>query len=154
MRRKDRERTDRDKILEIIGKCRCCRIALADGTSPYVVPLNFGYDQDRNAFYFHGAASGRKLDLIRQNGCAGFELDTSHELVSAERACSYSFHYESIVGEGRIAVIGDMEEKRHGLDCIMKQMTGKGGWDYPDEALRAVAVIRLDVEKMCAKSNE
>lgn len=153
MRRKDREITDKDKILEIIGKCQCCRIALADGKSAYVVPVNFGYDNSRDAFYFHGAATGRKLDLIRQNGCAGFEMDTSHELVSSERACSYSFHYESIIGEGRVTVIEDTEEKRYGLDCIMEHMTGKGGWEYPDEAVRATAVIRLDVEKMCAKSN-
>ena len=153
MRRKDREVTDRDKIEEIIRGCQCCRIALADGKGAYIVPLNFGYDQERGALYFHGAGEGRKIDLIRKNGYAGFEMDMGHELVTAEKACGYSFLYQSIVGEGRIALVEDVEEKRHGLDCIMEHIAGKGGWEYPDAMLRAMAVIRLDVETLSAKAH-
>lgn len=81
-------------------------------------------------------------------------MDTAHELVRADAACGFSFRYRSIVGEGRIAVVEDPEEKRHGLDCIMKHMSGTGTWEYPDAMLRRTAVIRLDVEKLCAKANE
>ena len=154
MRRKEREIADSDSILKIIRECQCCRIALADGRCPYIVPVNFGYDSIGNVLYFHGAAEGRKMDLIRKNGCAGFEMDTAHELVRADAACGFSFRYRSIVGEGRIAVVEDPEEKRHGLDCIMKHMSGTGTWEYPDAMLRRTAVIRLDVEKLCAKANE
>lgn len=154
MRRKDREITDKSKILEIIGKCRCCRIALADGNSPYIVPLSFGYDSGRNAIYFHGAIKGRKVELIRRNGYAGFEMDTAHELVTAGNACGFSFRYQSIVGQGRISIVENMEEKRSGLDCIMKHMSGKDGWQYPDAMLWTTAVIRLDVEALSAKANE
>ena len=41
MRRKDREITDTQDILEVIKKCDVCRIALHDGDYPYIVPLNF-----------------------------------------------------------------------------------------------------------------
>ncbi|MCI9135355.1 MAG: pyridoxamine 5'-phosphate oxidase family protein, partial [Lachnospiraceae bacterium] len=40
MRRKDREITDFQEILEIIRKCDVCRIALNDEEFPYMVPLN------------------------------------------------------------------------------------------------------------------
>lgn len=55
MRRKDREISDFDEIIEVIKKCDVCRIALNDDGFPYVVPLNFGLDvQDGNVFlYFH-----------------------------------------------------------------------------------------------------
>ena len=78
MRRKDREITDSDRIQEIIDACQCMRIAFADGACAYIVPVNFGYDKAGKAFYFHGAAQGRKIDLIRQNGYAGFELSLIH----------------------------------------------------------------------------
>ena len=68
MRRKDREITESDRIQKIIDACQCMRIALADGACAYIVPVNFGYDKAGKAFYFHGAAKGRKIDLIRQNG--------------------------------------------------------------------------------------
>lgn len=62
MRRKDREITDSDRIQEIIDACQCMRIAFADGACAYIVPVNFGYDKAGKAFYFHGAAQGRKID--------------------------------------------------------------------------------------------
>ena len=42
MRRRDREITDKQDILEVMRKCDVCRIALHDGDYPYIVPLNFG----------------------------------------------------------------------------------------------------------------
>lgn len=77
MRRKDREVTDPERIREIIKSCDCCRIGLVDDGVPYIVPLSFGYVQEgeMGCFYFHGASQGRKLELSRQNGTAGFELE-------------------------------------------------------------------------------
>ena len=43
MRRKDREITDFNKMLDIMEACDCCRIGLADKSEAYIVPLNFGY---------------------------------------------------------------------------------------------------------------
>ena len=66
MRRKDREIKDTYGIREIIRECDCCRLAFPDGKSAYIVPLSFGYDEEENALYFHGAAEGKKMDLVRQ----------------------------------------------------------------------------------------
>lgn len=80
-------------------------------------------------------------------------MDTDHRLVTADEACGFSFEYSSIIGKGRITVVDDLEEKRHGLDCIMEHMAGGGRWEYPDPMLKLTAVIRLDVEELHAKSN-
>ncbi|WP_278453702.1 pyridoxamine 5'-phosphate oxidase family protein, partial [Thomasclavelia spiroformis] len=57
MRRKDREITDFDEIMNIINKCDTCRLALFDKEFPYIVPLNFGVDiRDEQLYlYFHCA---------------------------------------------------------------------------------------------------
>lgn len=52
MRRKDREITDFNEIIDIIKKCDVCRIALNDDEYPYVVPLNFGLDVQGNQVIF------------------------------------------------------------------------------------------------------
>ena len=67
MRRKDREIKDTYGIREIIRECDCCRLAFPDGKSAYIVPLSFGYDEEENALYFHGAAEGKKMDLVRRS---------------------------------------------------------------------------------------
>ena len=100
MRRKDLAVTDPAKIDAIIQGCDCIRLAFADGTHPYIVPLSFGYvrEGDTAKFYFHGAANGRKVDLSRKLAYAGFELDRNRTLKTDPKACDFSFAYESVVG--------------------------------------------------------
>ena len=64
MRRRDREITDKQDILEVMRKCDVCRIALHDGDYPYIVPLNFGLqvENDMPVLYFHGALEGKKYE--------------------------------------------------------------------------------------------
>ena len=82
MRRRDREITDNEKIKEIIKACDCCRLGLNDNGKVYIVPLNFGFTEENGnyTFYFHGARTGRKLDIIKQNNYVGFELDTNQKI--------------------------------------------------------------------------
>ena len=77
MRRKDREVTDFDTITAIIDQCNIIRIGLADGDFPYIVPLNFAYTVSGKQvdFYIHGAMSGRKYELMKQNQKCSFEMD-------------------------------------------------------------------------------
>ena len=44
MRRKDREITNFNEMIEIIKKCDSCVLALNDEGFPYLVPMNFGMD--------------------------------------------------------------------------------------------------------------
>ena len=81
MRRKEREITDNNKIIEIIDKCDCCRLGFKDEESVYIVPLNFGYkkEDEKIILYFHGSNEGKKVNLIKSQSNIGFEMDTKHE---------------------------------------------------------------------------
>ena len=107
MRRQDRAVTAPEKIRAVINACEVCRLGLQDGRGVYVVPVNFGHTVEggRHVFYFHGAAEGRKVDLVRRNGWAGFELDTGYRLQRAEAACGYTAAFQSVIGEGPIRVV-------------------------------------------------
>lgn len=153
MRRKDKEVTDAERIARVIDGCQVCRLGFQDGKSVYVVPVNFGHveREGRHVLYFHGASAGRKFDLIRKNGYAGFEMDTNYQLKSGETACKYTCTFQSIVGEGPIQVVEDPAEKRAGLVAIMRQSTGREQWTFSDEMVAAVCVSRLDVEMLSCK---
>lgn len=155
MRRKDREVTDPGKIREIIANCHCCRLGFSDDGKVYIVPLNFGYEERDGArtFYFHGAAQGRKLDLIQRTHMAGFELDTNYKLNEAEVPCSYSARFQSVIGTGRVDLIEDMQEKLHALRQIMCHNTGRVDWEFPEASLSKIAVFKLEVQELSCKEH-
>lgn len=155
MRRADREVTDPDKIQDIIDRCTCCRIGFNDDGKVYIVPLNFGYSKDGNAYvlYFHGAHEGRKIDLIRKNPDAGFEMDTNYLLTKADIACRHSARFQSVIGNGIMEIVEGKEEKIIGLNLVMKQNTGKGDWDYHEKYVDAVTVFKLIVTEMTCKEH-
>lgn len=152
MRRKDREITDINEIFEIIKKCDVVRIGLFNGEFPYIVPLNFGfsYDAENMEFYFHGAKEGLKLDLIRGNAHAAFEMDCSHRLIVKEEACEYTMEYESVCGNGLMSIM-EGEEKRSALTHLMRQYSAIPSFQFPDRMVDAVAVFKLKVENITGK---
>lgn len=154
MRRAEREVFGK-AIEEIMDRCEVCRIALADGEVPYVVPLNFGYERTEKGFslYFHCATEGKKLDLIRQNGRAFFEMDCSHRLITADSPCGYTFTFESVMGKGTVRVLESEEDKVRALTHIMKKYGWIGDPEFLTEKLGRVSVIRLDTEEYSAKSH-
>lgn len=163
MRRKEKEVTDLSEKLSILDKCQVCRLAVIDtekkslfedGT-PYIVPLNFGYEYvlDRLVMYFHTATEGRLLSALKNNDSVCFELDTSHRLVENSSACAYSYGYESIIGEGTAEIVTDDREKRHGLDLIMERMTGKTGFEYSQKSLDSTVVFKVDTDDFTAKKS-
>ena len=119
MRRAEREVTDRGQLLEIIGRCTCCRVAFSDPEGAYIVPLSFAFVPGQpDRFYFHGAKEGRKASLIAQKPKVGFELDCAYELVAGQSGCKYSCRYQSIVGTGVIGEVQDLEEKKQAVYLI------------------------------------
>ena len=69
MRRSDREITFIEEKLAVIEKNKVMRLAMADNGRPYVVPLNYGYTYENGTLtiYFHCAAEGRKIDILKTN---------------------------------------------------------------------------------------
>lgn len=155
MRRKEREVTDYNQMLGIVDKCDCLRLGFVDGEDAYIVPLNYGYEDNGGnlILYCHGAKEGRKADLIKSNGRASFEMDTKHELVGSDTACSYSYMYQSVIGKGDIKFIESYEEKKHALELIMAHYTEGKEWQFNENMVNSVAVMKLSVKKWTAKEH-
>ena len=148
MRKKEREITDPAELEQIIRQARVCRIGLVDEGEPYVVPVCFGYED--NAFYFHCALEGRKLELIRNNNRACVEIDADVEITTAEKPCGWSTRYRSVIGVGHAHILEDEEDKIHGLTVLMRQF-GETGSSLEFETADRAAVVRIDIENMTGK---
>ncbi len=150
MRRKEKEITDRTKIEAILKRGKMCRVAFFDEEFPYMVPLSFGFDG--KAIWFHGFNGGKKMECLRKNPKVCFEVEEDVEIVENPDPCEWSVKYRSVVGFGTASVIEDPTEKRAGLNIIVKQFAGHE-IPFPDQAMAAVAVVRIDISSMTGRRN-
>jgi nitroimidazol reductase NimA-like FMN-containing flavoprotein (pyridoxamine 5'-phosphate oxidase superfamily) len=149
MRRKDREIVDRKGMESVIRKASVCHLAMCDGGSPYVVPLCFGYED--GTLYFHSAAEGRKLEVLRRNDRVCFEISVDHEIMILGDPCHWDMRYRCVIGFGRASFIEDQDEKHRALDAIVAQYTA-GSFTYPEDTVKSMVVIRVEIESMTGKT--
>lgn len=146
MRRSDRQITDLQQMEDIIKRCKVCRIAMADGDRPYVVPLNFGYKLENGivTLYIHCAADGKKIDILRRNPNVCFEMDVEDgHVMDGDVACSCTYRYASIIGYGEMTELTGRAEKEAGLDALLLHITGKTHLTYDDTVLDKTRVYKL-----------
>jgi len=151
MRRKDLEVSDKGQLIEVLERCKVCRLGIADEI-PYIVPMNFGFTwDDRLILYFHSAPRGRKIDLLKRNPRVSFEMDCDHQLVAGSTACRYTFRYSCVMGVGEARFLEETGEKLRALKVIMRQVTGSDDYEYDEPAVKNVAVIQVDAAEVIGK---
>lgn len=152
MRKKNREIKEISDLLDVIGRCDVCRVALRTDGAPYIVPMNFGFRfaGGRLSLFFHCAAEGRKLSLLARDSLVGFEMDCSHRLKTGPLACDWSMDYESVIGSGRLKLLERPEEKLGGLAELMRHY-GMEKPDFSPQIVARTAVLRLDADEFCGK---
>mgnify|MGYP003178717999 CR=1 FL=1 len=151
MRRKDREITDYHEILKIMESCDVCRLSLWDEEFPYIVPLNFGIDVcDQQVYlYFHCANVGKKLDLIRKNNKATFEMDCDHNIILYKERMSCTMGYASVIGHGIIEFVED-KNKLDALKIIMRHYHHED-FKFNTDMMKVTTIFRLKVWDMTGK---
>lgn len=155
MRRKERE-VPYQRLKDIIRNCTCCRIGFNDEGKVYIVPLNFGYVEinNKHIFYFHGAKTGQKIEVLKKNSYVGFELDTSYDLIKADQACGYTANFQSIIGNGEVCLVENEEEKKFALQMIMEHNTGIKEWEFMDTMIAKTCIFKLEVTEMSGKEHQ
>jgi len=150
MRRKDKEIADLAEIESIIRESTICRLALADNEQPYIVPLCFGYKD--NALYFHSAAEGKKIDILRKNKNVCFEFDVGSEIKTGKTACEWGLKYRSVIGFGNASFLEDPDSKQAALDIIMQQYSDES-FAYSEKILKKMLVIKVEITHMTGKQS-
>ena len=158
MRRADREVADPQQVEAIIATCKIVSLAYTDAEGITIVPLNFGYvfDTESNhlTLYFHGSATGRKMDAVKAANNAlpmAFEMATDCEVVEGRTLCNWGEAFKSVIGNGVASVIDDLDECRKGLRLLMGQQAGMPDIEFTDQQVRSVTVWKIEVRHLTAK---
>ena len=99
-------------IVAIIKGSDFGRLGLNDEKYPYVVPLNHVYFQ--GGLILHGSFAGKKVELIKRNEFACYEIDYSiGDSNSITKTCHHEF--KSAILYGEICQVKSVEERREYL---------------------------------------
>lgn len=168
MRRKDREVSDFDEIIDILERCKVLHLAVICDGCPYSVPVNFGYVVEEIegkkilSVYFHGAGEGKKISAIKENPVVSFSAVADCEVVALsenKEPCSYSCLYESVVGFGKAVLLDDSRERAKGMDTIMihngyKMPAGVKVIAYKAMDLARTAICKISVSEITGKRHK
>ena len=149
MRRQEKEIRTRDAIDAVIFDCQVCHLAMARENQPYLVPLSYGYDGRH--IYFHTAPQGHKIECLKANPRVCFQMERRVRLINdADNPCRWTFHFESVVGQGTASEIRELVEKRNGLNQITAHY-GAAPVAYNEAALAALSVWRIAISSVTGK---
>lgn len=150
MRRSDKQIKDRKIIEQIFGEAMVCRLALCDDGKPYIIPLNFGFEN--NHLYFHSASQGRKIEILKKNNNTCFEIDTKTELLKADEPCKWGMKYHSIIGFGKITFLENFKDKIKALNIIMDKYAPKQVFQYDESIVESLTIMELEISDLTGKS--
>jgi nitroimidazol reductase NimA-like FMN-containing flavoprotein (pyridoxamine 5'-phosphate oxidase superfamily) len=150
MRRKELELTDPAEVRGILERALSCRVALADGDEPYLVPLSFALDGAD--VVLHSARAGRKLEILRRNPKVCFEVEEGVALAPAAEPCDVGMRYRTVVGFGTAELVLDPAEKARLLAVLSAKYTGKPPAAFPERELTRTVVIRVRVRELHGKA--
>ena len=153
MRRKSREATDKNDILDILWRCDTIRLGITSEDGPYVVPVSFGLDLsgEKPVVYFHCARKGMKVDLLEYDKrvCIEGDIFLGYEV----EAHGITTRYESAIGFGECEIVEDDAEILKGLQLICEHCGFK---DVPLDTcwgLSAVRIYRIPLGTITGKRN-
>ena len=150
--RREQAVTDMTEIVRILDTAQVIHVAMVDNGEPYVVPMNYGYTmQDgKLTVYLHGANTGKKIDILRENPKVFFEMDCDIQPFEGDIACRYGITYASVMGRGVAEILENVEEKQHAMSVLMKTQTGKD-FEFEEKMVAFVSVIRITASEFTAK---
>jgi uncharacterized protein len=142
---------DYHEIEEIIRACRTCFLGLCDADNqPYVIPMNFGYAD--KTIYLHSGQFGRKWQLMKSNpkACITFCLGDDIAFQDEHVACSWRVKSKSVIAEGMIEFVEDIEEKVEALKIFMNQYSNRD-FQFKVPAVKNVGIFKMKIERIAAK---
>ena len=158
MRRKERGKGEA-WIKAFLSRVEFGTLATALGEQPFLVTRNYAYDEAAHAIYMHGAKKGRTYESALNTPRICFSISEAGRLLPGKRASNLVTEFSGVVLFGRLQVVEDAVEARHGLQLLCDKYFPhlKPGVDYvptTDSDLKVTAVLRIDIESWSGKESK
>jgi uncharacterized protein len=154
LRRKEQEIKDPAELKAILAKTSYVTVAMCRNDEPYLVTLSHGYDEEKNAVYFHCAFAGKKIDFLKANNRVWGQAFIDRGYVQGK--CDHLF--SSVQFGGRVSFVEEATEKRHALAVMIGQLEGDPekvmAAKVSDGTLANTCIGRIDIGFLSGKRSE
>ncbi len=123
---------------------------IGDEGYPYTIPVNFYYDEDDNRIYIHGAATGHKIDAIKN--CDKVCFTTWNQGYKTEG--SWEWNSTSVVVFGKARLLDDRsfwEDKLKKMALKYYPSAEEAEAEMQTPSINKVQIIAIDIEHMTGK---
>ena len=153
LRRSEKAITDHQELAEIIKGQKYMTLALCHENEPYLVAMNYGFDEAESCLYFHCANEGKKVDILHQNPLVWGQIMEDCGYLPGK--CDHA--YQSVEFKGTVTFLISRETKRHALELMIDQLepdpeTVKQRFQKVD-AFDNTTVGKIHIETMSGKRN-
>jgi nitroimidazol reductase NimA-like FMN-containing flavoprotein (pyridoxamine 5'-phosphate oxidase superfamily) len=157
IRRKEYAQDD-DWIRDFLASVQVGHVATRWEEQPFITPMTFWYDPERNQIYLHSNLTGRLRTNCERHERVCFEASQVGKALPSNVALEFGIQYASVVAFGRINLLHSDEEKRRALyGLIRKYFPGmKPGKHYrpiTDKELKRTAVYAISIDSWSGKLN-
>ncbi|MFC5446763.1 pyridoxamine 5'-phosphate oxidase family protein [Paenibacillus aestuarii] len=128
IRMQKRACTDTATIQHFLDQARTGFLGLSSDDHPYVVPLNFVWKDE--AIYFHGAAGGRKIEVIQMNPQACFTVSEEYGTITDPVPANTDTAYMSVMIFGTVERVSDITEATAAMQGMLNKYV-PGYYDKP-----------------------
>jgi nitroimidazol reductase NimA-like FMN-containing flavoprotein (pyridoxamine 5'-phosphate oxidase superfamily) len=157
-RRKDRSKEE-EWIRSLLNRGGACVLATIRGGLPHPIPVNFVYDEDRDAIYIHKGRRGTTVENVAQNDAVALTVFEMGRILPAPEASEFGVEYASVVVFGQARQVEDPEEALAALALLMEKYAPhlKAGEDYRPvtaEEVGRTVVLRVDIQAWSGKEKK
>ena len=149
--RVEKNMPSREEQFEVIREQSFLTIALCQGNEPYLVTLNYAFDEAEMCFYVHAAGRGRKLDILRENPRVWGQVIEDRGYIKGE--CSHA--YRAVMFEGEVEWVEEIEAKQAALGLMIEKYEADPGPMKERllgvKGLTGTTVLRIKVVGMSGK---
>jgi uncharacterized protein len=150
-RKRERGRSDRNDLYEVLDTALICHLGVVADGAPRVLPTAHGRDGD--TLYLHGSsANATYWAADGQEVCVTVTLLDG--LVCARSVFHHSMNYRSAMVYGTARVVLDEDERIRALTIITEHLV-PGQWDYArlptKKELAATSVLALPLDEASVK---
>ncbi len=150
LRRSDKALDDPREIEQVLASVKIMTVACCSENEPYLFTVNFAWDPQARDLWFHCAAEGRKLNILRVNPRVCVSVIEDRGYIQEE--CDHA--YRSIIMEGKVNLVTELSEKRRALRLLVQKLEPQPevlARLADDDSVRKVGIARISVEAISGK---